>query len=121
MEKFETLTDENFLFFAATRYYNPRGITEEEFYEDIDRFKYIKRIISRYQQSGRITERLLLNHIIIIFNSFGGDAIRMFDYKFSEDAWKVLKPCLVRLNYLDDNEYPHIESDPVMEEKMRHI
>ena len=45
---FDELNEENFLLYAARSYYNPTCIDAEEFYEDVNRFKYLKRLIKRY-------------------------------------------------------------------------
>lgn len=110
--KFDELNDDNFLFFAAKSYYNPRCNNVDDFYEDLNRIRYIKRSIARYKEVGKISERLLLNHVIVFANSFSIPAtLKMFEYKFDESSWEVLKPILIRLNYIKDDQYPNIESD----------
>ena len=52
-------------------YYNPRCVDADEFYEDLRRFKYIKRLITRYRDNGNPPVNLLLNHLVVIFNCFG--------------------------------------------------
>jgi len=65
---FNELTEDTLFLYAAKHYYNPQFSDREEFYEDLKRVKYIKRLINRYKSSGVFPDRLLLNHIIIIFN-----------------------------------------------------
>ena len=72
------LTEENLFLFAAKHYYNPQFSDIEEFYEDLKRFKYIKRLVNRYLDNGDLTERLILNHLIVVFNSFGIDPDNVF-------------------------------------------
>ena len=55
-------------------YDNPQCEGEEEFYEDIKRFKYLKRLFKKYYESGNLKERLILNHMIILSNVFGVQA-----------------------------------------------
>ena len=66
MKLFETLTDDNFLLYAAKHYYKPNVIDVEEFYEDLKRFKYLKRLFYRHANAGNLSERLILNHLIVI-------------------------------------------------------
>ena len=65
------LTEDNLHFYAAKHYYNPKFIDVEEFQEDLKRFKYIKRLLNRYIETGRLSERLILNHLVVVFNVFG--------------------------------------------------
>ena len=68
------LTKENLVVYAAKHYYNPKCIDSEEFFEDLKKFKYVKRLLNRYRQSGELSERLIINHLIVIFNVFGYEA-----------------------------------------------
>ena len=70
----EQIDETNFMLYAARHYNNPSCFDTLEFYEDLNRFKYIKRLFSRYDESGELKERLILNHIIILYNLFGIDA-----------------------------------------------
>jgi hypothetical protein len=40
------ICDEDFLVFALQHYENPQCISLEEFYEDLDRIKYLKRLMN---------------------------------------------------------------------------
>ena len=62
MQLFDELDKNNFILFAARNYYSPRCIDAEEFYDDLNRFKYIKRLVNRHQRGGDLGEKLLLNH-----------------------------------------------------------
>ena len=66
------LNDSNFTLYAAANYTNTCYDTEE-FYDDIKRFKYLKRLFSRYQDNDDLKERLILNHLITLYNVFNGD------------------------------------------------
>ena len=68
MQLFDEINDDNLLIFASRHYYNPKCIDVEEFYEDLNRFKYVKRLVNRYIESERLADRLILNHLIIIFH-----------------------------------------------------
>ena len=69
--KFDNVTESNLLLYAAQNYHNPLTASSEDFYEDLKRFKYIKRLANRYLETGELAERLMLNHLIIVFNVFG--------------------------------------------------
>lgn len=98
----EKLDETNFMLYAAKYYDNPSCFDTLEFYEDLNRFKYIKRLFSRYEESGELKERLILNHIIILYNLFGVPATtRMLFFKL-KGFYHLLKPFLVLLNYLPD-------------------
>jgi len=98
----EKLDETNFLLYAAKHYDNPSCFDTLEFYEDLNRFKYLKRLFSRYQEEGELKERLILNHIIIIYNLFGNEAsTRMLFFKL-KDYHPLLKPFLIFLNVLPE-------------------
>ena len=71
MKIFDELTDKNFKLFAAQQYNNPECTDVEEFKNDLSRFKYLKRLLTRYEEHGELQERLILNHIIVLYNVFG--------------------------------------------------
>lgn len=103
--KFEKLDETNFLLYAAKHYENPSCFDTLEFYEDLNRFKYLKRLFSRYQETGELKERLILNHIIVIYNLFGPEAsTRMLFFKL-KDHYSLLKPFLVLLEYCPEVVY----------------
>ena len=109
---FNELTEDNLFLYAAKHYRNPQFTDIEEFYEDLKRFKYIKRLLNRYIESGELSERLILNHIIVIFNSFGIEAsLNMLDLKLEERHWPVIKPFLIYLKYIKDDQYTGIKMD----------
>jgi hypothetical protein len=96
----DDLNDNNFLIYAAKAYDKPNAI-QSEFEEDLNRIKYIKRLIKRYKINGDLKERLILNHIIILGNVFGIEAtVKMLFFKLEEDDYDVLKTFLLFLNYM---------------------
>lgn len=96
------LTDQNFVLYAAKHYDNPECHTTEEFNEDLNKLKYLKKIFKRYRDTGDINTRLTLNYIITFFNLFGLEGSnRMLFYKL-KDYPDVLKPFLVMLNYMPE-------------------
>ena len=102
--RFDELNKENFLLFAVKHYENPTASTQDEFEEDLRRFKYVKRWLKKYHESGEINSHLLLNHIIVIFNCWNDAAIPMFFHKIEEEYWSYLKSFLIYLERIP--EYP---------------
>ena len=92
------LNDDNFLIFAIKNYDNPSctGMTELE--DDIKRFKYLKRLFNRYEKTGEPNERLIINHLILLYNVFGKAATEMLFFKLEDKYWSNLKTYLVFLN-----------------------
>lgn len=117
---FEEVTDENFLIFGAKYYYNPTCIDPEEFHEDLQRFKYIKRLVNRYEKSGDMQCHLILNHLIVIFNVFGIDpGLKMLEHKIGLNKWSILKPFLIFLNMIEYNKYPEVKMDQNVVDALR--
>jgi hypothetical protein len=98
----DILDDSNFLLYAAKYYDNPQCYDTEEFYEDLKRFKYIKRLINRYIRRGDLKERLILNHIIALNNVFGPHATAKMLFMKLEGMEHCLKPFLTFLSILPD-------------------
>jgi hypothetical protein len=98
----ETLTDENFLLYCAKYYDNPQCHSTEEFLEDLNRIKYIKKLITRYIENGDLKERLILNHVIILYNVFGAEHLARILYLKMEPQYKYIKPFLVLLNIMPE-------------------
>jgi len=95
------INDENFMFYASQIYDNPQCLSEEEFDEDLNRIKYIKRLFYRYEKTGELKLRLILNHIIILNNVFGSEGCsRLLFYKIDEKYYSYLKSFLRYLEYL---------------------
>ena len=122
MKLFDNLTNDNFELFAAKYYENPSCLSADDFYEDLARFKYVVRLLRRYRNSGKIKERLLLNHIISIYNVFQIQAAtRMLFYKVDEELWPALKSFLIYLNYLPTNIYKDVSVDLSIANKLKDI
>ena len=116
------LTKDNLILYAAKHYYNPKCIDSEEFFEDLKRFKYIKRLLNRYKDSGVLSERLILNHLIVIFNVFGNDAgLDILELRVELDHWNVIKPFLIFLNVITNDMYTNIEMDNKVVDALREI
>jgi hypothetical protein len=119
---FDELTEENLFLFAAKNYYKPQFSDIEEFYEDLKRFKYIKRLLNRYLDQGELAERLILNHLIVVCNSFSiPAALSILELKLDEKHWPVVKPFLVYLRYIKDDQYTGIPMDQQIVDVLRKI
>lgn len=95
------LNDTNFLLYAAKSYDIKRSASTEEFYEELKRFQYLKRLFKRYEESGDLKVRLILNHIIVLYNCFGEDTTNMLFFKLKE-YHSCLKPFTIFLNYMPE-------------------
>jgi len=119
---FNELTEENLFLYAAKHYDNPTFTDIDEFYEDIKRFKYIKRLVNRYLEQGDLAERLVLNHLIVVFNVFGVEAsVNILQLKLDEKQWPVIKPFLIFLNYIKNDDLTEIEMDKFVIDRLRQI
>ena len=98
----DKLSDSNFLLCAMHHYDNPQCHSLEEFDEDLKRFLYLKKLISRYKRDGDLKERLILNHIIVIYNVFGDAATNMLFYKIDNSCWDTLVTFLVYLERMPE-------------------
>jgi len=115
MDLNEPLSEKNFLLFAMKNYTNSSG-GEEEFYDDISRVRYVKRLLGRYDNKRVLKERLILNHIIILANVFGpANTSRILFYKIEKKLHSYLKTFLLFLNYLPEENFvfPEINVDEI--------
>ena len=93
------LTESTFLLFASKHYDNPQCSDITEFEEDLKRFQYLRKLFGRYRQDNDLKERLILNHLIIIYNVFGPTATNMLFMKLQE-YHEYLKPFVEYLNFM---------------------
>ncbi len=101
----ENVTEENFVIFAAQHYDNPQCTSTDEFFDDLNKFKYIKRLFNKYLETGELRERLILNHIVVLSNVFSPKiAVKLLFIRLEEHL-HLLKPFLVLLNILPDKVY----------------
>jgi hypothetical protein len=101
----EKLSDDNFLIYCAKHYDNPQCHSTEEFIEDLKRIKYIKKLITRYIDSGELKDRLILNHLIILYNVFGAEHMARILYLKMKLQFKYIKPFLILLGVLPEKIY----------------
>lgn len=97
------LNNENFLMYAIKNYDNSSCSGIREFHDDLKRIRYVKRLLGRYQASGDIKERLIINHLVVLYNVFGVEAANnMLFFKVQERLWPELKTFLVFLNFMPE-------------------
>lgn len=122
MKLFGELNNDNFELYAAKHYRNSACLDVQEFYDDIARFKYVVRLLRKYRDSGKLQERLILNHIITIYNVFEiAAANRMIFYRVDINLWAALKTFLLYLNYLPENVYQNINIDLNIAKKLKDL
>lgn len=99
---YEKLTDANFVMYAMKNYDNQSCCSIDEFNEDINRFKYIKKLLTRYIETGELKERLILNHIIVLNNVFGAGPLNRMLFLKLDKHLTYIKPFLVMLSILPE-------------------
>ena len=108
MSLFDALNADNFELFAGKYYTNPQCTSIEEFQEDLLKFKYLKKLFTRYNNNDDLQIRLILNHIIILYNVFEADACTaMLYHKMNSASWNALTTFIIFLNYI--TEPPHVD------------
>jgi hypothetical protein len=99
---FDDLTEDNFIMYAMKAYNSPHCIMSE-FESDLKRTKYLKRLFRRYKITKLLKERLILNHIILLYNVFGAEAAtRILFFRIDGNDYDILKTFLIYLNYMPD-------------------
>ena len=119
---YESITAENVMMYAIRHYNNPQCEGEKEFQDDLKRFKYIKRLLRKYHETGILKERLLLNHIIVLNNVFGADACAtLLLFKIQKEYWSALKSFLLYLNILREDELKDVQEDDKVKEVLEKL
>ena len=101
----EKLTEANFLMYAARHYDNPQCQSTEEFMEDLQRLKYIKKLLTRYTDCGELKDRLILNHLIVLSNVFGAHHLCRILYLKMKGQFKFVVPFLILLGLMPEKIY----------------
>ena len=105
---FNELNEDNFLLYAIKYYENPQAVTKEDFDRDLNHFKYIKRLLKRYKNTGQLKTHLLLNHFIILYNIFGEATTPMLFFKIESDLWSAMKSFIIFLGRFPEYPKSHI-------------
>ena len=109
--KFDELTKDNWIMFAMKHYENPTSVTYEDFEEDLNRFKYIKRLFKRYETTGELKTHLILNHIILVYNAFGDAATPLLFFRIEATYWSIVKAFMLFLNRLPESLNKNIDEE----------
>lgn len=97
---FDDLTEDNFLLYAIKAFDSPSCVMSE-FEEEMNRIQYIKRLFTKYYNGSELKDRLIINHLMVLYNVFGVEAAtRILFYKLEEKDYSVLKTFLVFLNFM---------------------
>jgi len=103
MNLFDDLNEKNYLHFAMKYYDNRQCTSIEEFNEDLNKIKYVKRLFNRFLDTGELRTNLILNHLIVIYNVFENEAAtRMLFFRVEKKFYSILKPFLIFLNRLPE-------------------
>lgn len=99
---FDDLNNDNVMLYAAKAYDKPNCIMSE-FKEDMKRFNYLKRLFQRYRKLGELRERLIVNHLVVLYNVFGPEVTtRLLFFKLNKEDYSSLKTYLLFLNYMPE-------------------
>ena len=99
---FENLTEDNILLYATKAYDKPNCVMSE-FLEDMKRFNYLNKLFMRYRKYDELRERLIMNHLMVLYNVFGPEAVsRLLFYKVEKEDYSALKTFLLFLNIMPD-------------------
>ena len=108
--------------FAMKHYDNPSCVDEAEFLDDMKRFRYLKRLFRKYDTSGELKLRLIINHIIILSNVFGVDATTtLLFFKIEKNHWSVLKTFLVYLHFMPEHDLVELLINREVMAKLGHL
>jgi hypothetical protein len=111
--KFDELNEDNYILFAIKYYDNPQSSTKDDFYEDMKRFKWVKRLLKRHKTSGELNYPLLINHFIILYNVFGDAATPLLFFKIDREFWSILKTFMVYLGRFPEHPKTDIHTIPL--------
>jgi hypothetical protein len=110
--RFDELNEDNFVLFAIKHYENPQAVTEDDFYDDIKRFKWIKRLLKKYKLNGEMNIHLLINHFLILYNIFGDAATPLLFFKIDQEYWSFVKTLMVYLGRFPDYQKTRLHDIP---------
>lgn len=113
--RFDELNEDNYLLFAIKHYENPQSVTKDDFYDDLKRIRWIKKLLKKYKNEGELKTHLLINHFIILYNVFGDAATPMLFYKLESEYWSALKTFIVYLQRFPEYPITKIHDIPIDE------
>ena len=111
MENHEiVLNEKNFILYAAKNYNNINCLDEIEFYDDLKRFKYLKRLFKKYDEDKELKGNLIFNHLIIIFNVFDTTSANRMLFLKLKGYYSYLYPFLLYMETAQ-NKIINIDND----------
>lgn len=102
MDHNSLLTEKNVLLYAAKYYDSAHCLDIEDFQEDLNRIKYIKKLFTTYEQTKQLKVRLILNHFIVLNNVFDNKALVRILFLKMPNYSQYFLPFLMLLNILPD-------------------
>ena len=118
----EIITEYNFKQIAEKYYDNPQCFALKEFEQDVRRFNHVATLLDKFARNSVMQERLLLNHIIILHNTFGKFTAAGLFYKTDQAHWPVLKTFLNFLKYIpEDMPQYYIQDNVQILEKLHNL
>jgi len=103
MNLFDDLNEKNYVHFAMKYYVNIQCTSVDEFNEDLNKIKYVKRLFNRFLETGELRINLIMNHLIVIYNVFETEAAtRMLFFKVEKKFYSILKPFLLFMEKLPE-------------------
>lgn len=111
--RFDELNEDNYLLFAIKHYENPQSVTKDDFYDDLKRIRWIKKLLKKYKNEGELKTHLLINHFIILYNVFGDAATPLLFYKIDSEFWSIVKTFVVYLGRLPEVPKTKIHNIPI--------
>ena len=101
MNTFDNLNETNVFNYQMKCYDNPQCHSMDEFLDDMKRIKYVKRLFHKYHTKDILKERLVINHLVVLFNVLGNDACsRILFLKIEEKQHYILASFLHFLHKL---------------------
>lgn len=119
--RFDELNNDNFILFAIKNYENPHAVTEDDFYNDLKRFKWIKRLLKKYKNNGEMNIHLLINHFLILYNIFGDAATPLLFFKIDQEYWSFVKTVIIYLGRFPDYPRTYLHDIPIDNTCLAHL
>lgn len=111
--RFDELNEDNYIIFAIKNYNNPQSVTQDDFFEDMKRFKWIKRILNKYKNTKELNIHLLVNHFMVLYNVFGEATTPLLFFKIDKKLWSILKTFIIYLGRFPEYPKSSIHDIPV--------
>lgn len=88
------LNNNNFRFYCLSIYNNVQCVSIDEFNYDVNRFTMLKKLLFRFVYKNESCELLIINHLKILFNSFGDNTYKLLEFKMQEKYHEVISAFL---------------------------